>query len=477
MELHIVIEGKKALTQQLYQQLREGIESGRLGPGTQLPPTRLLAEQLGVSRKTVAEAYNRLTYDNLLSGRVGVGTFINTRIPRQQPGLSESELASASVVEQWRGRYSPLTHHGEQPALRFEFHGGTPASNLFPHEEWRRCILFALRQTSRSRGLYNQPEGLLELRRGIARHVAFSRGVRCVEDDVVITSGAQQALDLISRVLIEPGCLVAMEEPGYPPARLLFTAQGARVTGVPVDEQGIRSELIPDGTRLIYVTPSHQFPLGMPMSVARRKALLARARELGAIIIEDDYDSEFRYEGRPADSLQSMDSQGVVAYIGTFSKSLLPELRMGYAVLPPAILKAVCIAKRLSDWHTATFTQWALAKFINEGYLLKHIRRCHEVYANRRERILARLNGDLSQWFEPFPSNAGIHLAVSCTVAVDIPLLVERARRAGIGLYSLAPCYHNSDPIQGLLIGYGTIETLDIDPALDGVRDILMQMT
>lgn len=476
MELHIVIQGSKDLAEQLYRQLREGIESGKLAAGSQLPPTRLLATQLGISRKTVADTYARLTYDSLLQGRPGSGTFVNARVPSPQHKQNACDLASSAVVAQWRGLSAPLLHPGLEGTLRCDFIGGASTKSQFPYDQWRRCTLFALRQTTRSRGLYSQAEGLPVLREAIARHVGFARGVRCEAQDVVVTNGAQQALDLVSRVLIEPGCLVAMEDPGYPPARMLFTAQGAQVRGVPVDGEGICVELIPEATRLIYVTPSHQFPLGMPMSLARRKALLERARELGAILIEDDYDCEFRYEGRPTDSLQSMDEHGVVAYIGTFSKTLLPELRLGYAVLPPALLSAVRTAKQLTDWHTSTLTQWALAKFIGEGYLLKHIRRCHGIYASRRERLLARFNGDLANWFELVPSSAGFHLAATCRYPFDISLLIELARQVEVGLYSLAPFFYSSEPRAGLFIGYGAIESLDIDPALDRVRDILKQI-
>ena len=248
------------------------------------------------------------------------------------------------------------------------------------------------------------------------------------------------------------------------------------MASVPVDAEGIQVTQIPQGTRLIYVTPSHQFPLGMPMSQTRREALLARALELGAIIIEDDYDSDFRYEGRPTHSLQSMDERGIVAYVGTFSKTLLPDLRLGYAVLPPAIHGAVVKAKQLTDQHTSTLPQWALAKFISEGYLLKHIRRCHTVYATRRERILSRLAGDLSPWFEAVPSVAGFHLAALCKGAVNIPLLIELARQVEVGLYPLDVFFHEAPVRCGLIIGFGAIETLDIDPSLDKVRDILQQI-
>lgn len=476
MELHVVINGRKDLADQLYQQLRSAIESGRLAAGAQLPPSRLLAQQLGISRKTVSDTYALLTYDNLLIGKIGRGTFVNARAVKAERKQAAQDLACAANLEKWQNLPWPLRHPSLESTARYEFIGGATRRNQFPQEEWRRCTQEALRRMAEHGGFYSQPEGLPALRSAIAGHVAFSRGVVCTEHDIVICNGAQQALDLIARVVLEPGSLVAMEDPGYSPARMLFSAQGATVIGVPVDEQGLQVALIPDGVRLIYVTPSHQFPLGMPMSQARREALLQRAQQLGAIVIEDDYDCEFRYEGRPTDSLQSLDSHGVVAYVGTFSKTMLPQLRLGYGVLPPAIIGAVVRAKHLTDCHTSTLAQWALAKFISDGCLLKHIRRCHTVYAGRRERILQRLDGDLAPWLQAIPSTAGFHMAALCKVPVNLPLLLELAKQAGIGLYSLDGFFNDTPVKSGLFIGFGAIETLDIDPALDQVRDILRQI-
>ena len=476
MELHIVIQGSKDLSGQLYRQLREAIESGRLKAGTRLPPSRLLAEQLGISRKTVADTYALLTYDNLLVGKVGSGTFVNARAVGQDRKQGHESLASAAIISKWHNISTDLGHPPVDAILRYDFIGGATNRNQFPQDDWRRCAQHALRQTAKSRGFYSQPAGLPALRDAIARHVAFSRGVHCNPEDVLVSHGAQQALDLLTRVLVEPGCSVAVEDPGYPPARQLFAAQGAEVIGVPVDAEGICVDAIPEHVRLIYVTPSHQFPLGMPMSQARREALLEKALRIGAVIIEDDYDCEFRYEGRPCDTLQSLDSRGAVAYVGTFSKSLQPELRLGYCILPPALVEAVTAAKQITDWHCSTLTQWTLAKFIDDGCLQKHIRRCHAIYASRRERILARFNGDLARWFELVPSVAGFHLAVQARVPLDIPLLVELARKLDVGLYPLAGFSYQVPPRNGLFLGYGAIETLDLDPALDRVRDILEQI-
>lgn len=473
MELHITLHGRKDLADQLYRQLRDGIDSGRLAAGTRLPPTRLLAEQLGVSRKTVAEAYSRLTYDNLLSGQVGRGSFITPQPLTPLPTTPDTPLASAATLARWRARGIPMGRPALAQPSRYDFVGGASSKAHFPFDAWRQCGQHALRQCQRTDTRYSNAQGLPELREAIARHIAFSRGVRCTSADVQVCNGAQQALDLIARVLIEPGCTVAMEDPGYPPARHLFEALGARIQHVPVDGEGIRVDLIEDCVRLLYVTPSHQFPLGMPMSLERRHALLARAAQLGAVIIEDDYDSEFRYASRPTDALQSLDQHGLVAYVGTFSKTVLPELRLGYAILPAALLEPVRIAKQLSDWHTSTLSQWTLARFIGEGLLLKHIRRCHELYAARRERILQRLAGDLAPWFEAVPTSAGYHLSALAKGDLDVEFVIDMARKVEVGLYSLRPFYTEATPKPGLLLGFGAIELLDIDPALDRLRDTL----
>lgn len=477
MELHIRLEGRKGLAAQLYAQLRAGIERGHLAAGSQLPPSRLLAEQLGVSRKTVADAYARLTQDNLLSAVVGRGTFINTLEPKRSARPRALTLAGDASLRRWQSRATVLGQRQALSTVRYDFIGGVASKALFPFDLWRSCLNYAGRRSQHHPQRHFPAQGLAELREVIAHHIAYARGVHCTADDILVCNGAQQALDLIARVLVEPGCKVAMEDPGYPPARQLFLALGAQVQGVPVDDEGLCVDQIAEGAQLIYVTPSHQFPLGMPMGEKHRRALLARAAALGALIIEDDYDCEFRYQGPKADALQRLDSHGLVAYVGTFSKTLLAELRLGYAVLPEAVLKASCVAKQLSDWHSPTLLQWALARFVEQGHLNRHIRRCHEVYSARRDRLLQRLDDDLSPWLRVIPAEAGFHLSALAQPGVDVEDLVEQARKVDLGIYSLAPFFNETPVRPGLLMGFGAIEMLDIDPALDRLRDTLRRIS
>ena len=238
MELHVVINGRKDLAGQLYSQLRSAIESGRLAAGTQLPPSRLLAEQLGISRKTISDTYAQLTYENFLTGVVGKGTYVNARSSKVQRKQNYTELGGFEVIESWRNLPVFLRHPTLEGSLRYDFIGGATSKGQFPQDDWRRCTSHALRQIAGSKGLYSLPEGLPALRNAIARHIAFSRGVNCQDEDVVVCNGAQQALDLIARVLISPGSLVAMEDPGYPPARLSPWRHGCRTAGAPGSTAG-----------------------------------------------------------------------------------------------------------------------------------------------------------------------------------------------------------------------------------------------
>jgi GntR family transcriptional regulator/MocR family aminotransferase len=317
--------------------------------------------------------------------------------------------------------------------------------------------------------MHGDPTGHPGLRAAIARHIGVSRAVRAQPADVIVTAGAQQAIDLISRVLLEPGATAAVEDPGYPPARMLFASQGVRIVGVPVDAEGLVVDAIPADARLVYVTPSHQFPLGLAMSLERRMALLAWAERHDAVIIEDDYDSEFRYGGRPIEPLQSLDPGGRVLYVGSFSKVMLPSLRLGFLVAPPSLRRALRKAKFVADWHTPQAEQGALASFIDEGLLARHIRRMRAEYQNRHELIGRILVRDFADLLEPVPSAAGLHLSALLPEGTDDRAVVHRARSRGVGLLALSD-YFVDEPRPGLILGYGSIPAARIE---EGLRRLL----
>lgn len=394
MELQLILDGRHDLVGQLYRQLRDAILHGRLATGDRLPATRYLAERLEVSRKTVSEAYERLASEGFLEGRVGSGTFV-ARGPAGEapPQRADGPLRPAA---RW-ARIEPQSGLMDQRApLRYSFAGGTTDKRRFPFDTWRTCVLQALRLQQRSPAFYKETEGDPELRLAISRYLAINRAVQCDWNALMVTQGAQQGLDLLARVMLDPGDLAVVEEPGYPPARASLLATGAEVRGVPVDAEGLRVDLLPDNAKLVYVTPSHQFPLGMPMSLERRLQLLDWAQRHRALIIEDDYDSEYRFDGRSLESLRSLDRNGQVAYLGTFSKTLFPELRLGYLLPPASLREAVLAARKLVDRHSETLQQRALALFIQRGDFARHTRRLQREYAQRRGRLLERLHGDLS---------------------------------------------------------------------------------
>ncbi|MEV0161066.1 PLP-dependent aminotransferase family protein [Nonomuraea fuscirosea] len=438
MDVHISLHGRGDLAAQVYRQLLDAILDGRLRSGERLPPTRDLARGLEISRNTVALAYDRLVADGFLVGRAGAGTFVSAEPVRGR--------AAPKGVVRPRPVWDDLPLPQPMTPARYDFRAGVPDPRLFPMETWRRLVARELRVSAAG---YGDPAGHEPLRAAISRHIGLSRSVHAGPDDVLITNGAQQALDLIGRVLIEPGAVVAVEEPGYPPARLLFRSLGARVAGVRVDGEGIDVTAIPGEARVVYVTPSHQFPLGTPMSLARRAALLAWAERRRAVVIEDDYDSEFRFGERPLEPLQSLDRAGRVIYVGSFSKTLLPMLRLGFLVAPASLAPALRAARQLSDWHGELPTQAALARFIDEGLLARHIRKATREYAARHAMIAEALAGD--DRLLPLPSTAGLHLCARLAPDVSVRPVPELA------VESLEAYYGGSTPEPGLVLGYGGI--------------------
>jgi GntR family transcriptional regulator/MocR family aminotransferase len=434
----------------LYEQLKIAIHTGRLAPGLRMPASRDLAMRLGLSRNTITTVYELLVSEGRLQARPGSGTFVaagHAADPRPAP---QADMA-ARIRADWRAWRPPAL----PPRARHQFFLGLPDFTSFPWEVWRKLVNRVLRQYGRGPLRPTPPQGSPDLRQAIASHLSSARGIACRAEDIIVTAGAQQAFDILARVLVHrPGVVVAVEDPGYAPIRRALQAAGGTVVGVPVDDDGILVGAVPPDAEVICVTPSHQFPLGVPMSPARRRALLDHVRQTGAIVIEDDYDGEFRFDGRPLEALQTLDTSGQVIYVGTFSKSLFPGLRLGYVVAPEWARNPLLAAKQISGPAPST-AQIALAAFITEGHLGRHVRRMRRIYGERRQALFEAVGEAPAGWLEPFPSAAGLHLSLRLPPGVDPARVLELAAELGVGAYSLAQ--FAEDPIgqNGLVLGYG----------------------
>jgi GntR family transcriptional regulator / MocR family aminotransferase len=466
MDLFLDPADGKPLAQQLYEQIRAAITGGRLLPGDQLVPSRQLAGELGVSRHTVTTAYGRLVAEGYAEGHAGGGstvTPVSTARPREADRAAA--LSPAPRFAGW-SRYFATRRHD----YRFDLRPGLPDPALFPAEQWRRKVDAA---AAAWHSHYGDPAGDVALRRAIASWAARSRSVAATEDTVVITCGAQHAIDLTARILLEPGSTVAVEEPGYTPAARLFGALGARVAAVPVDDQGLVVDQLPPSARIVYTTPSHQYPLGMTMSMIRRRALLDWAEQHDAAVIEDDYDTEFRYVGRPLEPLQMLDARGRVIYIGSFSKTFSPSLRLGFAVLPEPLVEPVVALRQLIDWHPPAPTQAAMASFIGDGLLDKHIRRSRRVYAERYCVLTEALSGPLADYLTARIPNAGLHIAAVLREGFPEHEVLRAAARHGIGIFGLHSWFRTGPARPGLMVGFGAISTADLPAALRTLHRIL----
>jgi GntR family transcriptional regulator / MocR family aminotransferase len=477
-DIEVPARGEGMRMQALHQQLRAAILDGRLVPGSALPSTRQAAAGLGLGRNTVVNAYDLLMAEGYVLQRAGAKAVVAELAAARRPGKAASPSRALRGARDVQAIVNPLW---ADPALQREaprqlpercFRLGIPEHRLFPHETWRRLVARSLRAWSRRPFAYPPTQGVPALREAIAQHLAFARAVACEPDDVLVTSGAQQAFDLLARLLVTPQeTVVAVEEPGYPPLRAAFIAAGARLVPVPVDDEGLVVERLPADAKVISVTPSHQSPTGVALSLKRRMALLAFARERGAVVLEDDYDGEFRFGARPLDALQTLDRDGRVFYIGTFSKSLFPSLRKGFVVAPGWARESLLRVKVCADSHCDTITQHALADFIRDGHLARHVRRMRPVYAERREALQAGLRKELSDWLEPIPCEAGLHLAARVRDPRQGPAIVAAMRQhtpgaQAISEYALQP---RRAP-WALTFGYGVIDAEDIVPALRRLR-------
>ena len=469
MDVFLDPEAGRPLATQLYEQLRHAITEGRLKPGDQLVPSRQMASELHVSRHTVTTAYGRLVAEGYAEGRAGGGSVVASA----SPGAAQGTRPAAGLRPGRRfAGWSPY-FRAPRYGIRYDLRPGLPDPALFPAALWRRRVAAAV---AAERPEYGDPAGRSRLRRAIAAWVARSRSVAATDDTVVVTCGAQHAIDLVARVLLEPGDCVAVEDPGYLPAVRLFGALGADVVGVPVDDQGLVVDQLPASARIVYVTPSHQYPLGMTMSMPRRRALLRWAERHDAAVIEDDYDTEFRYVDRPLEPLQALDANGRVVYVGSFSKTFSPSVRLGFTVVPPLLAEPIAALRQLIDWHPPTVLQTALAGFINDGLLDKHIRRSRRSYAERHHILAEALAGPLAGHLAAHAPNAGLHITAELRGGLREAEVLRAAGRAGLATGGLSDCFHTAPAQPGLLLGFGAVSTTALPAALDLLGRVLVRV-
>ncbi|MGG6239511.1 PLP-dependent aminotransferase family protein [Nodosilinea sp. AN01ver1] len=452
--------------QQIYEALRQAILTGRLSARQRLPSTRALATSLGVSRATVTQSYDQLLSEGYLQTVVGSGTYVCDELPEDLLHSPAPEIASispsppVSLSAYGRRLVDFADSPTPEPAAQISFRYGRPALDQFPLALWRQLLVRRCR-SGNWLDYATDPMGYWPLREAIAAYLSQARAVHCQPDHILITNGTQQALDLATRVLVSAGDAIALEEPSYLSARRVFTSQGAILHPIPVDELGLDVDKLAQTTapiRLVYVTPSHQFPTGAVLSLPRRLALLAWAQQTGSLIFEDDYDSEYRYAGRPIPALQGLGLGQSVLYVGTFSKVLFPSLRVGYMVLPPALVPLFRRAKWLSDRQVPGLEQAVLADFIVEGHLERHIRRMRSLYDQRRQALVAALTQHFGCRVTVLGENAGLHVMVRFHTKISEAELIARAARVGVGLISASPQYLGQRPGHEFIFSYTELD-------------------
>jgi len=462
-------------TRWLCDALRREILEGRLRPRMRLPATRDLAVQYGLSRGTVVGAFDQLCSEGYLIGTVGSGTRVNAVLPedlleaRRAPGRRPLPLPPPARSLSAFARKVAL-FRGYEPRPLAAFRANQPALDLFPVTLWAQVAARRLRRATTALLLGTEPLGYRPLQEVVADYLRTSRGVRCEPDQVAIVSGAQEALDLVARLVLGPGARVAIEEPGYVGAARVFEAVGATIVPVPVDAEGIAlSSRRWRGVRLAYVTPAHQFPLGIGMSLPRRLALLEWARGAGALIFEDDHDAEYRYLGRPMPAMQGLDRHGVVCFCGTFSKVLFPSLRLGYLVVPPDLVDRVAAAKSIISRHAPLIDQAVLCDFIADGHFGRHIRRMREIYAARRSVLLSECRVRLGGLVEISEIEAGLQTVGWLTGGITGVEAEQAAAERGVEVKSLSR--YARDPLarEGLQLGFAAVDAQEIRR---GVREL-----
>jgi GntR family transcriptional regulator / MocR family aminotransferase len=477
MEFAIPLSRKRGepLSRQVYRGLREAVLSGAFRAGERLPSTRELAETLRISRTVVLLAYDQLLAEGFATGRRGSGTYaapglaVNSTRVRAAAAKRPAALRLSRYGHVTNAIGSTVDFPGRRTVpMRYDFaYGGRGDIETFPFEMWRRILLRHMRQAPVRQLDYGAAGGSETLREAIAAHVRRSRAAACDPSQVMVVNGSQQALDLIVRVLVDRGDGVAIEDPQYQGAREIFRAAGARLLPVPVDAEGIDPARLPARARMAFLTPSHQFPTGAILPPARRVALLEWARKKNAIVVEDDYDGEFRYEGQPLESLQGLDAEGRVLYMGTFSRTLFSALRIGYLIAPKSLVPAFTAAKWLCDRHTATLEQETLAEFISTGMYERHLRRLRRRNAARRDALLEAVETHLGGRVKVTGANAGTHLVLWPQKRVAEETLIAKAAAKQVGVYGISGYYLKKPPRTGLMLGYSAMNETKIR---EGIR-------
>ncbi|MES3004073.1 MAG: PLP-dependent aminotransferase family protein [Pseudomonadota bacterium] len=466
----------------LYECLRQSIIDGSLPGTSRVPPTRDLAAELGVSRNSVLHAYGQLLAEGYLRALTGSGTYVADVLPEQ---VMFARGASGRAAASRPSPAMPLAARGQalvdnslaSPVQWGAFVPGVPDVMAFPHRKFQQLGARRQRQPLPEWLSYASGGGHAGLREALATHLRQARSVRCDADQIVVTEGVHQAIDLASRLLADPRDTAWLEDPGYWGIRNVLAMNGLRVEGIPVDEEGL---VLPTSKRkraprLIFVTPSHQYPLGSVMSLRRRLALLEYAREHGSWIVEDDYDSEFRFSGHPIPSLQGMTADAPVVYIGTFSKTLYPGLRIAYMVLPKGLVQAFRTAHSELYREGHMLTQATLADFIADGSYAAHIRRMRLIYASRRAALVALVEKRLGAgWLHPHDSNAGLHIVLSLPRGMDDVRAAREARDRGVMVRPLSRYYAGTTGARGLLLGFACVAESDMlapfERLLEGLR-------
>lgn len=468
------LEPGRGLSRQLYQHLRERILDGRLAGGARLPASRDLASLFNVSRNTVTRAFDQLYAEGYIEGRVGDGTYIAQLVSVAAAAPAQTvDPAPSDAMRRLDNHHLPKPPEGAPRAFRV----GVPAFDLFPFETWARLTARFWRKPSPARLGYGDPAGDRQLRELIVAYLRNSRGVQCDPAQVVITSGAQQAISLCAQLLLQPGDRVAVENPGYRAAGHAFAVAGAQLQGVAVDGEGIDTAALEriGHCRLAYVTPSHQYPTGVTLSLQRRLELLEWAERHNGWIIEDDYDGEYRYSGTPLAPLAALDRQGRVLYVGTFCKITFPALRLGYLILPASLAESFSRRRALDMRHSEIGTQAVMAEFIAAGHFQRHIRRMRSAARSRRDALLAGWPEAIAGCAAMPAVDAGLHLCVRVDSLAREQALIAAAGAAGVEINALSNYWlpdSDAAPDQraGLVLGFAAVNEADIEAALRALR-------